>query len=130
MGPIFNLFEVFYMEALCICLMGNLVFKPQNLNGNYNKLKIVRNKGYDSKENNCFLKTLQRCMLNAFLEGEKDAWLLYSIPFTMPLRIHLLYFFYLGNIVIIVTEEMLESFLIRVIQTQFEITIKLFGMDQ
>lgn len=56
MGPIFNLFELFYMKALCICLMGNLVFKPQNLNGNYNKLKIVRNKGCDSKENNFFLK--------------------------------------------------------------------------
>lgn len=68
-------------------------------------------------------------MLNAFLDGEKDGWLLYSIPFTMPLRIHLLYV-YLGNIVIIVTEEMLESFLIRVIQKQFKITIKLFGMDQ
>lgn len=58
------------MEALCICLMGNLVFKPQNPNGTYNKLKIVRNMDYDIKENNClfFFKALQRCMLNAFFK--------------------------------------------------------------
>lgn len=67
-------------------------------------------------------------MLNAFLEGKKDAWLLYSIPFTMPSLA--VWFFYLDNIVIIVTEEMLESFLIRVIQKLFKIMIKLFGMDQ
>lgn len=52
--------------------MENLFFKPQNLNGTYNKLKIVRNKDYNCKENNCSLKALQRCMLNAFLKGRKD----------------------------------------------------------
>ena len=71
MDPLYNFLDVCYMGALCICLMGNLFFKPQNLSGTYNKLKIVRNKDYNSKENNCFPKSLHRWMLSAFLKSGK-----------------------------------------------------------